>query len=285
MKTELKYRTFDQLLAEVITDFTIYNTEGLIDPAQLIKVTQRVSYDLGLRIHETKDKVIDIENKKAKLPDDFYVLNYAKLCGEFELRDPVLHGRHTENVIMEDCPKCGCNKECECEATYVQECQNGEKIYVQVIEKRKQEVRIYKQFLDVKVVATSSMCDAMDNSFPTIYIKNNYIYTNINSGRMLISYQGALEDAKGNLLVLDQPFVNEYYEYAIKQRILENLFINGEEVTAKLQLIEQRLRSARNNALSVVNTPNFTEMLQLWETNRKAQYYKYYDMFKSYGGL
>jgi len=71
----------------------------------------------------------------------------------------------------------------------------------------------------------------------------------------------------------------------MKQRILENLYMNGEDVVNKIQLIEQRLRPARNNALSIVNTPDFEEMQQLWETNRKAQYYKYYDMFKSYGGL
>jgi hypothetical protein len=285
MKTEIKYRTFDQLLGEVITDFAMYNTEGMIDPAQFIKVAQRVNYDLGLRIHGNKEKVLEIQNKKTKLPDDFYVLNYAKLCGEYELRDPILHGRHTENVIMEDCPKCGCNTQCECEATYVQECQNGEKIYVQVIEKRKQEVRTYKQFVDIKITSTTGKCDALDNSFPTGYIKNGFLYTNLDKGEVFISYQGSLEDDDGNLLVVDHPVINEYYEYAIKQRILENLYINGEDVVQKMQLIEQRMRPARNYALTIVNTPDFEEMQRLWETNRKAQYYKYYDMFKSYGGL
>ena len=79
--------------------------------------------------------------------------------------------------------------------------------------------------------------------------------------------------------------INEYYEYAIKQRLLENLYLNGEDVTQKMQLIEQRLRGARNNALSIVNTPDFAEMKTLWETNRKAMYSKYYDMFKSTEGF
>jgi hypothetical protein len=52
-----------------------------------------------------------------------------------------------------------------------------------------------------------------------------------------------------------------------------------------MQLIEQRLRGARNNALSIVNTPDFAEMKTLWETNRKAMYSKYYDMFKSTEGF
>jgi hypothetical protein len=53
-------------------------------------------------------------------------------------------------------------------------------------------------------------------------------------------------------------------------------------VSQKLQLIEQRLRAARNNALTIVNTPDFAEMYQLWQTNRRAMYARYYDMFKSY---
>ena len=68
----------------------------------------------------------------------------------------------------------------------------------------------------------------------------------------------------------------------LKARIFENLFLNGEDVSQRISLIEQRLRTARNNALSVVNTPNFKELEQLWWTNRRAMYSKYYDMFKSY---
>ena len=92
-----------------------------------------------------------------------------------------------------------------------------------------------------------------------------------------------LEDDDGNLLVPDHDMLNEYYEYALKQRILENLIMNDEpQAAAKLQLIETRYRAARNNALSIVNTPNFSEMKQVWAANRKAMYGRYYDMFKSY---
>jgi hypothetical protein len=99
-------------------------------------------------------------------------------------------------------------------------------------------------------------------------------------GKVHFNYIGNLEDDEGNMLVLDHPLVNEFYEYGIKQRILENLLMNGEDVSQRIQLIEQRLRAARNNALSMVNTPDYAEMQKLWETNRKAMYGKYYNMFK-----
>lgn len=291
MNTELKYKTFDELLHEVSIDFTMYNNESLIEPSQLIKVAQRVNYDLGLRIHGTKEKVLKIEHGKCKLPDDFYVMNYAFLCGNYNVTYPTPSGRHTENVIMGSGPTQQCNKcykpvnDCGCEATYVQECQNGESIYVQVVEKRKYETRSYEIKARAKIAVDTGRKDALDNKYDNefvVFIKNGFVYTNITDANLFISYQGALEDDAGNLLVLDHPMINEYYEYAIKQRLLENLFINGEDVVQKLQLIEQRLRAARNNALTIVNTPDFAEMYQLWQTNRRAMYSKYYDMFKSY---
>jgi len=297
MKTELQYRTFDELLNEVSTDFVIYSNEGMIEPAQLIKVAQRVNYDLGLRIHGTKEKVLDIEKRKVKLPDDFYVLNYAYLCGKYKVTYPSMSGRHTENVILDPskctivngvntCNTCGgTDTTCICERTYSVECKTGEKVYVQVIEKRKHEVKTYETFEKLSIATSSGRVDALNDTQRTGYIKNGFIYTNIDEGSVFISYQGALEDHDGNLLVLDHPVINEYYEYAMKQRILENLLINGEDVSQRMQLIEQRLRGARNNALSIVNTPDFAEMYKLWQTNRKAQYNKYYDMFKSTDGF
>jgi hypothetical protein len=284
MKTEPKYRTFDELLNEVATDFFQYNNEGMIEPGQLIKVAQRVNYDLGLRIHGTKEKVLDIQKSKTKLPDDFYVLNYAMLCGKYTVSQPVLQGRQTEDIILSSnlCKKCGSpDPDCICEKTYTVECKTGENIHVQVVEKRAYETRTYETFERVHINPVTGKQDSLTTSGRAGYIKNGFIYTNVEEGRLYISYQGALEDHDGNLLVLDHPMINEYYEYAMKQRILENLYMNGEEVTQKMQLVEQRLRAARNNALSIVNTPDFAEMKQLWETNRKAQYGKYYDMFKS----
>jgi hypothetical protein len=293
MKTEPKYRTFDELLNEVATDFVQYNNEGMIEPGQLIKVAQRVNYDLGLRIHGTKEKVLDIEKSKTKLPDDFYVLNYAFLCGKYTVTQPILQGRHTENVILDPeqcktvnpetlCNKCGeVDTTCYCEKTYTVECKTGEKVYVQVVEKRGFETKTYETFDRIHISTSTGRKDALDNRGNNGYIKNGFIYTNLEQGKLYISYQGALEDEEGNLLVLDHPMINEYYEYAIKQRLLENLFMNGEDVAAKMQLVEQRLRAARNNALTIVNTPDFAEMKALWEMNRKAQYGKYYDMFKS----
>ena len=89
-------------------------------------------------------------------------------------------------------------------------------------------------------------------------------------------------DDDGNIMVPDHEMINEYYEYALKKRILENLIMNGEQVGERFNLIMMEFRAARNNALTIVNTPNFSELQKMWQINRKAQYHNYYDMFKSY---
>jgi len=278
MLTELKYKTFNQVLEDVSVDFSMYSLENMIEPQQLIKVVQRVNYDLGLRINMTKEAVIDIENRKVRLPDDFYVMNYALLCGSYTLQTPALSGTHTEDVILTNIPdNAPCNSVC------INDC--GQ--YIQVVQKLTYETRYYEVNAPVSLAGDSKTlsCDCPDNSWKSPFrgqLKNGFIYMNIETGKVYINYQGALEDDEGNLMVIDNPTINEYYEYALKQRILENLYMNGEDVMQKLNLIEQRYRAARNNALSLVNTPNFVEMRKVWEMNRKAQYFNYYDMFASY---
>jgi hypothetical protein len=95
-----------------------------------------------------------------------------------------------------------------------------------------------------------------------------------------INYTGDMIDDEGNLLVPDHPLLNDYYEYALKRRVIENLIFDDSDNGSKLQLIEQRYREARNNALGMVNTPDFKELKDLHDLNRKAQYFKFYSIFK-----
>jgi hypothetical protein len=294
MKTNLKYRTFDDLLNEVRVDFSMYSDEGMLRVEQLIKIAQKVNYDLGLRIYSTKNKILEISNGKTKLPDDFYVLNYALVCGQYEICQEIPSGRHTEDVLVEglecetsctsDDDPCKIPDPCErCNQVYTNECGQS----FEVVERCSQyETHVYKEFAQLSFkrnkFVDSNCFNAYIHSRYNAEIRDGWIYTNIDNGKIFINYEGILEDDEGNLLVLDHPTINEYYEYAIKQRLLENLYLNGEEnVIQRLQLVEQRVRSARNNALSIVNTPDFSEMKDLWEMNRKAMYRKYYSMFYS----
>lgn len=97
-KLQLRYRTFDQLLADVMVDFTNYSLENLIEPQQLIKEAKRVTKDLGLKIYQTKEDIVELHHNRAKLPDDFYVFNSGIMCGEFEEHVIMPQGTNMQEV-------------------------------------------------------------------------------------------------------------------------------------------------------------------------------------------
>ena len=320
----LKYRTFDSLIADASSDFKKYHLDGGIDPQDFIKVARRVNYDLGLRIYQTKEIILEVEKGRVRLPNDFYVLNFAMLCGEQTVRQYMPQGTHVEERIVggapeyqvapsdpidfcetpptpttpvnpctDPCAQCGevsttcepCNTCCSNPNSCTLDCKGNT---VQLVQTLTTQTNVFKVLQPIRMIqnAESIDCDCPNlywSSSITGYIKDGWFYTNFETGKLYVNYQGNLQDDEGNLLVPDHEALNEYYEYAVKQRMLENLIMNDEEMNPnKIQLIEQRYRAARNIALSIVNTPNFSELKQLYKANRNAMYGKYYDMFRSH---
>ena len=317
----LKYRTFDQLLEDVSIDLHTFALENMIEPQQLIKLVRKINYDLGLRINQQKEIILDVTHHKVKLPDNFYTFNFGLVCGNYVYQTGYsmgVGGTHIEEIpyrefpaktILNCCeapvdqPCCFDGKEGVCvthnpEAPYgdtctpprvVQprvfvNCKNEAYELVQVV--KPGEVRVFSYTQPLRMKPSQEIeCDCPNLYYNTAnegWIKYGFLNTTFKEGKVYLNYQAHLEDDDGNLLVPDHELLNEYYEYAVKERILENLFMNGEDVVTKLQLVTAKLKAARNQALSLVNTPNFREMEKLWMANRKAMYGKYYDMFKSY---
>lgn len=330
----LKYRTFDELLHDVMVDLSTFSLENMIEPQQLIKLVKKINYDLGLRINQTRETILDVCHGKVKLPDDFYTFNFASICGNFTEHigyDGFVGGTNIQEIPYVETPAnvdiCGpttvncavcnvnpCNHTAACpdntcpatcspstiptsydpNAPYGDVCTRprvfmnckGDKYELIQVISNPGITRVYTQLLPLRMRASENIeCECPNlywNAPNEGWIKGGFLFTTFDTGKVYLNYQGQMEDDQGNLLVPDHDLLNEYYEYALKSRILENLYMNGEDVAQRLQMIEQRLRAARNNALSLVNTPNFREMAQMWWINRKAMYSKYYDMFKSY---
>jgi hypothetical protein len=286
-----KYRTFSQLMEDVSIDFSNYSLEGMIEPQQLIKVATRVNYDLGLRIHRTKETVLDIEHGKAQLPMDFAYINYAFRCGSYSVNNSMPSGTHVETFndvpyVPAPSEKEPCSTDDTCKDVCVIKTCNDKNEYQLVQRVGANQYRQFSSWTQLRIKSVNDpvcFCPALGaQALDIAEVKDGFLITTFKTGKVYISYQGSMENAEGDLLVLDHPYCNEYYEYALKQRILENMIFQGENVSQQLGLIEQRLRASRNNALSFVNTPDFREMRKMWEVNRRAQYHNYYNMFLSY---
>jgi len=310
----LKYRTFDQLLEDVSIDMNTFALENMIEPQTLIKLVRKLNYDLGLRINQTSEVLLDVTHSKVKLPDNFYTWNYAFICTDYREHvgyDGYVGGTNIQEVPYREFPSqvhtcgtpvnepcCSNGKEGICithdtnnpygdtsvKPRVFLNCKNEAYELIQII--NSSSTRIFSSLLPLRMKASQNIeCDCPNlyhNTRNEGWIENGFLNTTFETGKVYVNYQSTLEDEHGNLLVPDHELLNEYYEYALKERILENLYMNGEDVAPKLQLVTPKLRAARNQALSLVNTPNFRELEKMWETNRKAMYSKYYDMFKSH---
>lgn len=330
----LKYRTFNQLLEDVSIDFNTFALENMIEPQTLIKLVKKINYDLGLRINQQREVILDVCHGRVKLPDDFYTFNFAFICGEYTEHlgyDGYASGTNIQEVpyvetpstvdvcspITVNCSTCNanpCNHTAACPdntcpatcapnsipteynplAPYGDTCIRprvfmnckGDKYELIQVINNSGTTRTYTELVPLRMKASQEIeCDCPNlywNAPNEGWIKGGYLFTTFQTGKVYLNYQGQMEDENGDLLVPDHDLINEYYEYALKSRILENLFMNGEDVSQRMQLIEQRLKAARNQALSLVNTPNFRELKEMWQANRKAMYGKYYNMFLSH---
>ena len=225
------------------------------------------------------------------MPMDFQYLNYAFRCGSYSINNTMPSGTHIET--FNDVPyvpapgeMSPCSKDDTCKDVCVIKTCDDKNSYQLVQKVGPSNFRTFTDWTELRIQGVNDKvcyCPELGAQAPDIAeLKDGFLLTTFKTGKVYLSYQGAMENADGELLVLDQPYCNEYYEYAIKQRILENMVFNGENVSNQLQLVETRLRASRNNALSFVNTPNFAEMKKMWEVNRRAQYHNYYNMFLSY---
>jgi hypothetical protein len=387
---ELQFRKFDDLLNEVYIDFPSYSREGMVEPGQLIKIAQRCNYELGLKIHGTKETMLEVEHGRAKLPSDFYILNLALLCGHYRVCEPGLfNGIHSENVVVpipapqspylttcpcwtvvslgSQCPVQYCDgtqasvffpanddgsaKTTKICATLVDVanahgagitattnsfCYNYQSIgyscdapdvccvpsapgdtcdvvnpdpwhqnrvftqcngtmQVNVIEYHSNEIREYSQFEKIHMVSSkeaTAFCvnTQFQNAPHQGNIRDGFLWIptmrdndHFRSNRKVyICYLGAMEDAQGNLIVLDHPLINNFYEYALKLRIMENIYLNGEpDVERRLEFLKKEYKEARALALGLVTTPDWYEFKKTIEMNRKAMYHKYLDPFSS----
>lgn len=274
----LKYRPVDQLFAEVEDDLRKWNNNGMIDRSTLLKIVQRCNAELGLKVHQSKETILEVDNYYAELPTDFYKLNYAFLATAYKYTyEEPFPKRQLEEVITlppqirAQVDHCQVTKLC-CRDFVFTERTKLRTATVEVVE---------------PVVLKSTVQDIVDEECPNwffnsgneISITKESVRTNFKEGALYFNYTGLLESEDGELLILDHDLINGFYEAAVKFKIFDILEDNQEPGASGLrQKWEFRYKYEKQVAQNIVNTPEFEELEQMWVRHRRRIYDRYYRM-------
>lgn len=345
----LQFKTFEEFVNEVRQDMPRYDYAGIVDPSQIIRQVLYCYRDLGIRIYQVKQTVLEMKENRVKLPDTFHSINFAILCFQREVVDIPIQGIQLwadvdypeENKLYGMVPKykpypevsdkcypeqrpevkLNCCGNVETEQVFTLEngscyvkpntdqngcpsvpvkydfkvCVDKRGTIYQVVKgniynfKQKIPLKMSLRCFDDSIIACHdcqpnyetpyTYCIA--NSFMSIQLpKNTIIY----DPYIYINYVSIPSDENGNILIPAEAVINEYFLYTVKERILENVLINGMDtsVQAKLQYITQKKIEARYKAKHYVNRPNMKELRNAWQINRMAMYQRYIQAFGNF---
>lgn len=280
-KYTVQYKSFESLMADIEDDLSSLSAEGYIHPDKYYKIIETCNSKLSIKINPIKEDVVTITNGKGKLPSDFKLLNSAFLCISYEEKVTNVENFNREYVNM--CSRHSLRDvQTSCSVLSTVEDSKGMFSFVALKKSTSSWYSIRRVLpLHIKNSTTfcSSTCNLNTSSINEIKIKNEdgdfYIESNVD-GEVYISYISQMIDDEGRLIILDHPTVREYYEYAVKSKIYENLWLNGtEEYQNKMNSLKEDLRVAKIEAISFVRMFDFAELKQVYFDNRKIFKLKY----------
>lgn len=287
----LRYKTFDQLLASVESDIDKFTDEGYVNRGIFIKEIRKVNADLGLKINIERETVLDVVDYVALLPPDFLFMQLALACHVSYVHVPVIRGIQTEmhsetietngiseiptSCFLESCDFGNCGGPCE-KCMWVTQ-KVGVKVYT------------YTDLKELQLTKSShGRCadNCMNFRFRSphqIKIEDDHATFSFREGKVYINYLADMVDEDNNVLVLDHPTVNDYYEYAVKKKFFENMFLNKEgDFLQAYQAMQAELLKARTMAITFVNTPEYGDLQKMFIDNRNRFYKKYVRYFDNH---
>jgi len=284
-RTNYKYRTFDSLMASVETDLGKWADEGYIDRGAYIKIVRECNAFLGLRINGEREMLLEVKDHTALLPEDFQFLQLALAIKTHAVRGPILMGAQTESHVGEIPVDIHCQMH-SCD-TMDGPCDNP----IWITQKIGIKTHTFTDIETLELTQSShSRCTDTCLNFHfhspnQIRIQDDHVTFSFKHGLVYINYISDMLDENNNVLILDHDLVVPYYEYAIKKRFFENMFLNKEgDFLQAYQVAKGELREAKIRAMGFVNTPEFGDLQRIFIDNRNRfynRYIKYFDTSKT----
>lgn len=256
---------FNEFLSEFKSSMKQYDRSNLIDDMTVYSWILDAISHFGSMPTVDIEKIIEIRNKKGKLPDGFKTLKLAIKCEPYgyhtEESPDILQDIHTytvkttENISWNSCTPCSTT---ECESTIV------EKTYLHT----GKPIEFYYRnpiILSLTPYTKKEICDKdcpnlrVKNSKYEININEKTVYTNFKEGSIFIVYRGYVEDEDGFIIIpeTDRGWFKEYLMYKCKRMLMEELMINSDNTTNEATLYQIFLQNEREAFANAKNEFKF----------------------------
>lgn len=268
----IKYRKAKEIIDQVADDLSSYDDQGLIDYGHLYRILRRCNETLGHKLNPSKEEIVHIKNHRGSLPNDFLSLNFSFVCTTKQVNVTPPKGFQIEYKTL--CTRSGKCNPC------LTECDNDYAIF-QLLDDN------WTQYKNLEVVGVSSKssprCAADCLNFGARSEKmidigeDGLVTTTFPAGELYLNYVGSMENDDEDLLVIDDALVEPYYEAELTKYILKSILYNKDGDVADLYK-DAKIDAARAkiDALRYVATPGYTEIVNLWKSQRTRLYNKYF---------
>lgn len=277
------YKPIEELLASVRSDLNIFDDAGLIDETRCYKIIAQCNEKLGEKLHKSKECLISIENYRAPIPNDLWKIENVIGVKDVEHSAPpnLIPGRHLD--FSNNTPDKECNHRIQ------SACLKEDRECMYVTTTPSKEVIVHTQKLfplhlsDKLINRCEPYCPSTNwhNSLYEVDIEGEEFIFSFKTGKVYICYLGDLQDEDGSLLYPFHPLLNSYYEYAIKEKILEDMFLNSDaDVVEKLKYIKEERRKAYYDAYNYIQSSSVNDWSNVMKKRKMEFYKKYYKMFE-----
>jgi len=265
----------EEIYSKIRREFKSFTSSNLIDEGEFPIYTKEVLDKLGMSAMQECEAILDIENKKHKLPYNFQQLHAAYKCTpSFSKTDAIWHPQQSSTVRNDiTCETIGVSN-CKIECCYTETVL--EKITIQQFIKDDCSYRNYcnpvllRLSPNVKSSCSSDCLNLHASSIFEISINNGYLYTNFDEGSVYIKYYGLPTDEDGLPMIPDITEIKKAVEWYIKYQLLLNWWFNSEvqDIQNKWSKAEQLYQQYMSEARYISKLPSFSEMVNAIRNQR-----------------
>ena len=232
--------TFETFLAEIRNDLQKFNSAGLLDELTILNQVNRSLNRFNTLPTDTYQRVFHVHNGRVALPTGFKKLQLAIKCDPYQMEHPKGRDILLDTFFWKATSKISgeWNQCTECDITFKEECVT-EKFYLHTSPDPVKFHYNNPQILTLTPGINKSYCT---EGCPNIYADCPYeinivggaeqkmLQANFQEGNIFVEYLALPHDEQGFPIIPETStmYLESYVEYAVKRKIMENIFSNGD---------------------------------------------------------